>query len=285
MLILGREEGGFDMNMVTFNPFRTLGIPKVRYIKPAHMFDKLDLISNCDVLLFPEYWQVNTLVYGLKKPVFPSIESIHLGHNKIEMTRVLMATFPEHVPYTEILSNSEENQRSILDQFSFPFVAKEVKNSMGRGVFFIESSHQMRAYAAKNDVLYIQEYIPSDRDLRVVVVGEEIVTAYWKMTENSFLHNVAQGGIISFEHIPQEALSLVLEVARTLNINHAGFDLIFRDDHPYILEFNILFGNQGIIEAGISIEQKIYEYLSRMYDHRPFPSAPHPTKPTSPVSA
>lgn len=264
------------MKLVTFNPLRTIGIPNINYIKPDLMFKEFDKIKDADFILFPENWQVNSLVYGLKKKIFPSIESIQLGFNKIEMTRVLWSVAPKYVPYTEILGHNKENIQKVLNTFPFPFVAKESRNSMGKGVFLIENEDQFYDYAQKNDVFYVQEYVECDRDLRVCIIGDEIVTAYWRIASNGeFHHNVARGGHISFDNIPDEALNIALTVARTLNINHAGFDILVSNGKYYILEFNILFGNQGVMESGVRPEQKIYEYLLSQYT---------PTFPTTPVT-
>ncbi|WP_407269886.1 RimK family alpha-L-glutamate ligase [Radiobacillus sp. PE A8.2] len=262
------------MKILSFNPFRTIGIPGVKYIKPDKSFRELEAIRDADVILFPENWQTTFLVYGMKKSIFPSIETIQLGHSKIEMTRALWTVCPEHVPYTEILANTEYNRAAILETFPFPFVGKEARNSMGNGVFLITNEQEFSAYADKVDALYVQEYLPNDdKDLRVCIVGDEVVTAYWRVgSEGAFLHNVAQGGDLCFDFIPSEAVELVQNVAKQLNINHAGFDVIFSNGKAYILEFNVLFGNQGIREQGISLEQKIYEYL--LTTNRPYPTAP-----------
>lgn len=263
------------LNLVSFNPFRTIGIPGIKYIKPEHSFKEMETIRNADVLLFPENWQTTFLAYGLKKTLFPSIESIQLGYSKIEMTRALWSVSPENVPYTEIFANTETNRKYVLDTFPFPFVAKDARNSMGKGVFLINSPAEFYNYAENIDILYVQEFLPNDgKDLRVCVIGDEIVTSYWRVgSEGSFLHNVAQGGELCFDFIPQEALDLVLKVAKDLNINHAGFDVIFSNGRAYILEFNVLFGNQGIREQGISLETKIYDYLLRTVEP-PYPTAP-----------
>ncbi|WP_186577281.1 ATP-grasp domain-containing protein [Aquibacillus kalidii] len=263
------------MNMVTFNPFRTIGIPGVKYIKPEQSFREIDTLKGADVLLFPENWQTTFLAYGVKKPIFPSIETIQLGYSKIEMTRALWTVCPEHVPYTEILANTRTNQANILDTFPFPFVGKEARNSMGKGVYLIKNKEDFDDYCEKTDTLYVQEYLPNeDKDLRICIVGEEIVASYWRTgAEGAFLHNVAQGGELCFDFIPQDSCDLVLQVAKQLNINHAGFDILYSNGKAYILEFNVLFGNQGIREQGISIENKIYEYLLKTI-HRPYPTAP-----------
>ena len=44
------------MNIVSFDAFRTLGLPGVRYIKPERMYEHLDDIQRADWVLFPEYW-------------------------------------------------------------------------------------------------------------------------------------------------------------------------------------------------------------------------------------
>ncbi|GAE94240.1 ribosomal protein S6 glutaminyl transferase [Gracilibacillus boraciitolerans JCM 21714] len=267
------------MKLVSCNAFRTIGIPGVTYIKPDLMFKELEKLEEADLVLFPETWQVPSLVHGLKKQIFPSIETIQLGSNKIEMTRALWTVAKEYVPYTEILANTEANIQSILETFPFPFVAKEAKNSMGNGVFLIDAESEFREYTSSNKVLYIQEYLPNDgKDLRVCIIGEEIYAAYWRIgQQGEFLHNVSQGGSVCSQFIPEQALELVLKTAKALNINHAGFDIIVSGGKYYILEFNVLFGNQGLIGRDVTITQAIYDYISHNFS----PSTP-PTPPTTP---
>ncbi|UOQ46983.1 hypothetical protein MUN88_12880 [Gracilibacillus caseinilyticus] len=267
------------MKLVSFNAFRTIGIPGVTYIKPDHMFKEIEVIKNADVLLFPETWQVPTLVYGLKKAIFPNVETMLLGENKIEMTRVLQAITPQHVPYTEILANTAQNIGNILETFPYPFVAKEAKNSMGQGVFLIENEAQFRTYAEQNDALYVQEFLPNDgKDLRVCVIGDQIHAAYWRVgAEGEFLHNVARGGDICNEFIPDDALDIVLSIARTLSVNHAGFDVLVSNGNYYILEFNVLFGNQGLRNEKTTVSEAIYQYILSQFVP-PYPTAPTPGK-------
>lgn len=269
------------MNIVTFNPLRTIGIPNVRYIKPDLMFREAEIIQKADLCLFPETWQVPALVYGWKKSIFPSVETMQLGYSKVEMTRALWAVAKDNVPYTEILANTEMNRKYILDTFPFPFVAKETRNSMGKGTFLIKNSQDFQKYMKANEVLYVQEYLENDgKDIRICVVGDDIFTAYWRVgLEGEFLHNVASGGNLIFDFIPPEALKLVKNVANALNINHAGFDIMVSDGKLYILEFNVLFGNQGLQAQGLSVEQAIYHYLMNQF-HRPFPTSPLTAKKT-----
>ncbi|OGT22108.1 MAG: alpha-L-glutamate ligase [Gammaproteobacteria bacterium RBG_16_57_12] len=254
------------MRLVSFDAFRTLGIPKVSHFKPENMFRIKELIREAEWILFPEYWQINALVYGLNSRIFPSLASYYLGHDKIEMTRLFQALCPEHVPGTLILDNSDGSQRQVLEQMDFPFVAKEVKNSMGRGVYLIEDLAAFRSYCQKVDILYVQEYLPIDRDMRLLVIGDQVVGGYWRVApEWGFHNNVAQGGQIVFDPIPEQARALVQTVIRKTGINHAGFDVAMVGNHCYLLEFNRLFGNAGVNQLGLDINRLILDYLQRQY--------------------
>lgn len=134
------------LRLVSFDAYRTLEIPGARYIKPEHLFRHRAEVAAADWVLFPEYWQVNALAYGLKRRIFPGIASYHLGHDKVEMTRVLEATFPQHVPWTEIRAATESGVAELLELFEPPFIVKEVRSSCGSGVHRIDSRCAFRDY-------------------------------------------------------------------------------------------------------------------------------------------
>lgn len=249
------------MRLVSFNALRSVEIPGAYYIKPEHYFRELKQVREADVVLYPEYWQVNSLVYGLGKRIFPSTASYHIGHNKIEQTRAFLTVAPEHVPWTEILPSTESSVEQVLESFNFPFVAKVVRSSMGNGVFLIESRRAFLDYAAANEILYVQEYLPIQRDLRVVWVGNEVVSAYWREQTDGFHNNVAQGGVVTFDVVPPAALELVSRVATALGIDHAGFDVAVVAGHCYLLEFNVLFGLDGLHRQGIRLGDYVIRYL------------------------
>jgi len=271
-----------DARWITFDPYRTLGLAGVDYLKPELMFREQQRLRAARGVLFPEYWQVNTLLYGFGKRVFPSPASYHLGHDKAEQTRALWALCPEHVPHTAIHAATPAALEQILDEFAFPLVAKELRNSMGRGVHLLDGPRALRAYAERNPVLYVQEYLPLQRDLRVVFVGDEVATAYWRhMGADGFHTNVAQGGTVDFAGVPTEALALVRWVARGLGVDHAGFDVAEVEGRYYFLEFNVRFGNQGLREHGVDLVGLIRRYLGM--DDEP-PREPPCDSPTLPPS-
>ncbi|HXH64142.1 MAG TPA: hypothetical protein VNH42_01375 [Mariprofundaceae bacterium] len=253
------------MRLVSFNLFRSLGIPGVEYIKPSEMYARRMSISQADWVLFPETWQLNTLLYAYGKRIFPSPASYHLGTDKVQMTRAFWAVCPEHVPHTRIEANDAAGRQAILEAFAFPFVAKEVRHSMGRGVHLIGDAADWRRHAEANAVLYAQELLPIERDLRIVVIGRRAVAAYWRQRpEWGFHTNVARGGRIVPGDVPAAAVALAERVAGLLGIDHAGFDIAWVDDHPYLFEFNVLFGNQGLGACGVHPADEIRRHLEAM---------------------
>jgi len=104
----------------------------------------------------------------------------------------------------------------------------------------------------------IQRYIPSARHtLRVVVVGETLVSYWRKVSDKSgFYSNLNKGAVIdAHSDVPlQEAGKRAVEscCAKT-GINLAGFDLIFDERfgicssrEPLFLEINYFFGRSGL---------------------------------------
>ena len=254
------------MKLVSFNAYRTLNFPNCRYVKPEKMQQEKAVIQAADGVLFPEYWQINALSFAMKKRIFPSLASYLIGHNKIEMTRCFESVVPDNVPTTLIEANSEHNAESVWQKMDLPFVAKIPRASMGMGVFLIESKQDWQNYLAKTDVIYAQELLPINRDLRIVWVGKKIVASYWRIqADKGFYNNVAQGGTVMQGVLPKSAKKLVQKVALALGIDHGGFDVAMVGDHPYLFEFNRIFGNTGIENLQKTVDDEILNVITKKW--------------------
>jgi ribosomal protein S6--L-glutamate ligase len=239
--------------LVTFNPLRSLGVDATP-LRPESFPDDpatLAAVKAADVVLFPETWQVNALHHALHKRIFPSVAAQQLGASKVEMTRAFQALVPAHVPETLILPATGSGARTALERFGVPFVVKQPRESMGRGVHKVESARELDQLLPTLETLYAQELLPIDRDLRICWVGDAVLTAYWRIGGDGFHTNISRGATESFDGIPSQALELVAKVARALGVDHAGFDVAMVDDHPYLFELNTLFGNEVMNRAGI----------------------------------
>jgi ribosomal protein S6--L-glutamate ligase len=99
------------------------------------------------------------------------------------------------------------------------------------------------------------------------VIGKKVVGGYWRIqSSNGFHNNISQGGMVVPGAIPIEAVELVELVATTLGIDHAGFDVAFVGSHPYLFEFNRIFGTQGVESIIGDLTPIILSYLMTTLD-------------------
>jgi len=266
--MLGPDPGCFPllslMRLLALDPYRTIGIPGVSYLKPEYVCRERERVLAADWILFPPTWLANALVYAMKCRIFPALPGYHLGYDKIQMTRAFEAVCPAHVPRTLISSAERRGAERALDELGLPLVVKEPRNAMGCGVHLVESRNDLLAWAERAEVLYAQEYLPIDRDLRVVWVGDGIVAAYWRIgPPGGFCNNLSRGGRVCWEAIPVPALDLVTQVASRLGLDYVGFDVAVVDGFPYLLEMNLLFGNDALNGRRIRLGPVIFDYLVR----------------------
>ena len=153
----------------------------------------------------------------------------------------------------------------IIRDFAFPFIAKVPRGSaMGRGVFLIQSRNDLATYLADTRPAYIQKYIKEDRDIRVVVIGNNVVHAYWRVAaKGEFRSNIAKGGRIELNHIPNEALDLALHTAGKCGWDDVGIDIIKRGKDYYVLEANMKYGKEGFRMAGIDYLELMEKMIER----------------------
>ncbi len=260
------------MRLISFDPFRGLGLADA-FVKPDHWLAEQSALRAADVVLFPESWQVDALHHVMGLNLFPNLASYRLGWDKACMTRAFQLAVPEAVPETLILPANEGAAELALERLGLPLVVKHPRHSMGRGVALIESRRMLHDWIGQTAVLYAQEYLPNDGDLRVVWVGDRVGAAYWRRNPQGFHNNLARGGSADFDGVPAAALELVGRTARAPGIAHAGFDVIMVGTTPMPPEFNVLFGNEALNQAGIDLRGTIRDYLWRTYAPRSRPRA------------
>jgi ribosomal protein S6--L-glutamate ligase len=197
----------------------------------------------------------------LGKEIFPRNYYSLLG-NKILQTQLFQLLEISH-PRTRLFYGRQRLER-IKREFPFPLVAKTpLGSSRGRGVFLIRGDGDLGRYLDRHRPAYIQEYLPIERDLRVVLVGGRVLHAYWRVRRpGDFRDNVAQGASIQLEGIPSEGLAFALDAARRCAFDEVGMDICRVEGRYYILEANMVYGLEGFRQAGLDL----YETLGRMLD-------------------
>ena len=182
---------------------------------------------------------------------FPSYHTYKIVQYKVKQSALFKLLDVAH-PQTRVFFGRRQQKR-ITDLFQYPFIAKVARGSaLGRGVYRIDNEEQLERYLVDNHVAYIQEYLPVRRDIRVVIIGDEIAHAYWRVApEGDFRCNLSAGGGIDPSPVPDEAIALALQTARKCRWNDVGIDVIIHKQRPLVIEANMKYGKQGFRAAGI----------------------------------
>lgn len=209
-----------------------------------------DQIRRAEKVYYPTAFYADLLDAAGKK-TFPSYHTYKCVQDKIKQTALFQLRDIPH-PQTRTFYGSRQKEK-IPKFFNFPFVAKVPRGSaMGRGVFFIENQADLEKYCHLQSVAYIQEYMPVDRDIRAIVIGKRVVHAYWrKVPKGDFRSNIAAGGVISLDPVPQAALDLALKTAMACGWDDVGMDICRYNDRYYVIEANMKYGKEGFRQAKI----------------------------------
>ncbi len=223
--------------------------------------EEVHWIRNAGKIYYPTAFYAD-LFDAVGKPTFPSYHTYKCVQDKIKQSALLQLAGLPH-PVTRVFYGKRQ-QAKIREYFSYPCIAKEPRGSaMGRGVYLIGNDADLKAYTQDRHVAYIQQYLPADRDIRVVVIGSKVVHAYWRIAAaGEFRSNVARGGRISLAPVPEAAIALAQRAAHVCGWDDVGIDICCHDGQFSILEANMKYGREGFRAAGIDY----FQMMERLID-------------------
>jgi ribosomal protein S6--L-glutamate ligase len=208
------------------------------------------LIRDAPKIYFPSSLYAE-LFHTMGKPTFPGYHNHLYAQDKIKQTALFQATGINH-PRTRVFYGKRQ-KATIREHFKLPVIAKVPRGSaLGRGVYLIRSMEELDRYCQMRGPAYIQEYLPIDRDMRIIVVGRRVVHAYWRVAASGeFRNNLGLGGRIDPAVVPEKARQFALRIARVCRWDDVGLDICEHQGDFYVLEGNMKYGRQGIEQAGI----------------------------------
>jgi RimK family alpha-L-glutamate ligase len=204
----------------------------------------------------------------LNVPTLPNSNAIEQSKDKMYANQILaQAGLP--IPKT-MLTRFPCKAELVEKVVGFPCVLKVVTGSHGKGVYLCENAKQfedLSELVSSIDFkasMIIQEYIAHSegRDLRVIVIGGRVVGAMQRTaTDGSFKANISRGGEGTPYEVDDEMEMLAIQVAKVLDLDIAGVDLLFHPDGYKICEANSSPGFKGFEKAlGINVPEKVFTY-------------------------
>jgi len=209
-----------------------------------------------------------------------SRQTVEVSSDKYR-TYVKLQDFGLTQPKTVLVPNAD-NWKEPFESLDtkFPMIMKTLEGSKGIGVLFVESERSLDSLIQllfnqdENVDLLIQEYIKTDSDIRVIILGDEIIGSMErKVIEGDFRSNVSQGAKVKkYKLTPLETEQCLL-ASKAVGGSWTAVDFIPSEnpkkDPPYILEVNHSPGTEGIESTGVNVVKHVIDYFQNPKNRHP----------------
>lgn len=195
-------------------------------------------------------------------------DSILLARDKLgSLMRLRRAGIP--IPETAVVEDPFEVMK-LVEEWG-EVVIKPLMGSLGLGAIKVSDPdvgfRVARSILAVNQPLYVQRYVRKpDRDIRIFVVGDEVVGGIYRINKSHWKTNIAQGATAQLMEPVSELFEFAIKVVRIMKLEYAGVDIVEDIDGKYrILEVNASPLWDGVEAATKkNVAKKIVEHALRM---------------------
>ena len=206
--------------------------------------------------------------------VVNSRETISVCADKYR-TSLRLADYGVKQPVTHLVNDPENSEQAFENlNTQYPIILKTLRGSKGVGVLFVESAKALDSIVQlihKQDEdadLLLQEYIKTDYDARVLVLGGKVLSTMKRpVIEGDFRSNVSQGSKPQKLELTELEIEESLKAAKAVNGLWTAVDFILSKNRtkepPFIIEVNSSPGTEGMEEAtGRNISKEILEFFA-----------------------
>ncbi|CDQ39430.1 MULTISPECIES: ATP-grasp domain-containing protein [Virgibacillus] len=205
--------------------------------------------------------------------VFNSAEAISISDDKIASYQQLAANnlpIPKTLIAPKSFTQGEPDMdvmKQAIQLFSFPMIVKEAFGSFGQQVYFIQTEAELRIKLAELEgkPYMFQEFIATSygQDLRLHVVGDQVVASMKRQADNDFRANVSAGGKMEAYTPTIDEQELAIAATKAIGADFAGVDLLFGPDQtPIVCEINSNAHIRNMFDCtGINVADDMIDYI------------------------
>ena len=171
----------------------------------------------------------------------PSLDTQFSNKSKENVTRFAWK-YNLPVPKTHIFYDRLKGYE-FLKSATYPKIVKRSYGASNYGGYFVhkvDSKEEATELfdAKKYHPMYIQDFIPMEADIRVMLIGHKPVCAFWRRPpENEWLTNTSQGGSMDYRDVPKSVLDLAVKVSKAAKAEYWACDVAYgKDGKVRILE-------------------------------------------------
>ena len=191
-------------------------------------------------------------------------------------TALRLADYGLTQPKTKLINDPEKSIEQVEQaDIKFPLIMKTLRGSKGVGVLFLDSERGLDSIVQlihKQDEdadLLVQEYIKTDYDVRVHILGGKFLAAMKRpVIEGDFRSNVSQGSKPQNIKLTELEIEECLKASKAVGGYWTAVDFIPSKNResqpPYMLEVNSSPGTEGIEEAtNMNIAKEVITHFAK----------------------
>jgi len=180
--------------------------------------------------------------------LFPKASEVEFWENKIFMHKEF-DKYDVNAPLSYYAKSFEDCNK--LD-WEYPFLVKEPHSCSANGVHKVNSKDQLVSlidedFLMRNENFIFQKLINMRRDLRVIVLEDEIIHYYWRINKDKDWKptSTGYGSLVDFENFPLKWEENIVKTLKDLKLTIGAFDVAWENDDldnkPQYLEVSPVF--------------------------------------------
>ena len=210
-------------------------------------------------------------------PVLDDTASIVRCSNKVFLHEVMSA---KKIPVPQTWLLDTKTAKKMEKELQFPVILKVPDGSFSRGIIKASSLEDYRKAThdlfKRSDLLLLQDYLPSEYDWRIGVLGGQPLFAcryfmakgHWQIYNHSAKDKKGKSGAhetISLQDVPKKVMDMALAAAKLIGNGLYGVDLKENEKGVFVIEVN----DNPNIDKGIedSVEgDRIYDRIIEHFE-------------------
>ena len=151
---------------------------------------------------------------------------------------------------------------------NFPLVVKEATGRGGKEVFYITSEdewNRVLEHISSNELVIQRANVKLGRDIRVFVIGKEIIAAILRKSDHDFGANFTLGGTAELYEFSEEEQSLVKKILEHFDFGFVGIDFLISEDGNLLFnEIEDVVGSRTLSSTtDINVLEKYVKFIKK----------------------
>jgi hypothetical protein len=261
-------------------PFKILYGKRIGKLSSKNIFHTINRgVNNFGFLNYADiYNHITTQIEKQNNKLYPNKHEVMFWENKGYMHEQFKKLDVSE-PLTQLYTFEE---MAYINKFDYPFLIKSEHACSANGVFKITNADSLNtlinssSFKLENKLIIKQELINMRRDLRVILVGDEIVHYYWRINKSNEWKptSTSFGSDVDFGNFPENWRQHILDTFKSLKLTSGAFDVTWQNDDlntpPLYLEISPVFQPNPKLD----LNGKEYAYYKKSfspfnkYDHK-----------------